>query len=472
MMDDTGERKMRDVATSIVTRLQQRGYTSFFAGGCVRDALRGVSPKDIDIVTAAEPEVVQGLFSRTIPVGAQFGVIRVLEQGFEFEVATFRADGRYIDGRRPESVVFSSPEEDAKRRDFTVNGIFFDPITGQVIDYVGGQQDLARKLIRAIGRPAERFREDRLRLLRAIRFATSLQFEVESATWKALREQAAEITLVSAERIRDELNKIFAGPNRVAGLDRLESSGLLQVILPEVQAMRGCEQPAQFHPEGDVYVHTRLMLSLLSPDASLPLVWAVLLHDIGKPVTQTFNPEEGRIRFNGHDRVGAEMAERIMARLRFSNDDTAVVVESVRNHMVFKDAPQMRPAKLRRFLARPTFPLELELHRLDCAGSHRDLGVYEFLEQKRREFAAEPLIPKPLITGYDLIAMGLTPGPRFREILDAVQTSQLEGETRTKAEALALVENLLPPGHTAATAEEVRRSGFGVRGSEAPRDRI
>jgi putative nucleotidyltransferase with HDIG domain len=456
MRDHREERsaRMRDVAISIVARLQQRGYTTFFAGGCVRDGLRGVSPKDIDIVTAAEPEIVQELFSRTIPVGAQFGVVRVLEQGFEFEVATFRADGKYIDGRRPESVVFSTPKDDAERRDFTVNGMFFDPITGQVIDYVGGQEDLARKLIRAIGRPAERFREDRLRLLRAVRFATTLGFDLEPATWQALRQQAAEITVVSAERIRDELNKIFADPDRVTGLDRLESSGLLQMILPEVQAMRGCEQPVQFHPEGDVYVHTRLMLSLLPPDASLTLVWAVLLHDIGKPVTQTLDPEGGRIRFNGHDRVGAEMAEKVMMRLRFSNEETAPVVEAVRNHMVFKDAPQMRPAKLRRFMARPTFPVELELHRVDCAGSHGDLGVYDFLQQKRQEFAAEPLIPAPLINGHDLIAIGLTPGPRFREILDAVQTSQLEGETRTKADALALVEKLLQPGHTAGTAEE------------------
>ncbi|MBW0000300.1 MAG: CCA tRNA nucleotidyltransferase [Verrucomicrobia bacterium] len=437
-------RRRRDVAIAIVARLQQCGYTAFFAGGCVRDALRGVSPKDIDIVTAAEPKIVQGLFSRTVPVGAQFGVIRVLEQGFEFEVATFRADGKYVDGRRPESVVFSTPREDAERRDFTVNGMFLNPVTGQVIDYVGGREDLARRLIRAIGRPAERFLEDRLRLLRAVRFATTLQFEIEPATWEALQEQAAEITVVSAERIRDELNKVFLDPNRVAGLDRLESAGLLQVILPEVQAMRGCEQPPQFHPEGDVYVHTRLMLSLLSPDAPLTLVWAVLLHDIGKPVTKTFHPEEGgRIRFNGHDRVGAEMAEDIMTRLRFSNEEISAVAEAVRNHMVFKDAPQMRPARLRRFMARPTFPVELELHRADCAGSHGDLGVYDFLEQKREEFAAEPLIPKPLITGHDLIAMGLTPGPRFREILDAVQTSQLEGDTRTKADALALVEKLL-----------------------------
>ncbi|MBV8901734.1 MAG: HD domain-containing protein, partial [Verrucomicrobia bacterium] len=325
--------------------------------------------------------------------------------------------------------------------------------------------DLARKLIRAIGRPAERFREDRLRLLRAVRFATTLQFDLEPATWEALRQQAGEITVVSAERIRDELNKILADPNRVTGLDRLESSGLLQVILPEVQAMRGCDQPVQFHPEGDVYVHTRLMLSLLPPDASLTLVWAVLLHDIGKPVTRTLDPEEGRIRFNGHDRVGAEMAEEIMIRLRFSNEETAAVVEAVRNHMVFKDAPQMRPAKLRRFMARPTFPIELELHRVDCAGSHGDLGVYEFLEQKRQEFAAEPLIPQPLITGHDLIAIGLTPGPRFRELLDAVQTSQLEGETRTKTDALALVEKLLQPGRTAGTASH-HGHGDGVRTAE------
>ncbi|HEY0793322.1 MAG TPA: CCA tRNA nucleotidyltransferase [Chthoniobacterales bacterium] len=437
--------RMRSVAQGIVARLQKGGYTALFAGGCVRDVLLGLPPKDIDIVTSAEPEIVQALFARTIPVGAQFGVIRVLEQGCEFEVATFRADGKYLDGRRPESVAFSTPEQDAQRRDFTINGLFYDPVAVRVIDYVDGRADLQRRLIRAIGEPERRFEEDRLRLLRAVRFSTTLQFTVEPATWAAVCRQAAEITVVSAERIRDELNKILTDPHRVDGLDGLEASGLLAVLLPEVQAMRGCQQPPQFHPEGDVYVHTRLMLSLLAPDAPLLLVWAVLLHDIGKPVTQTFDPAADRIRFNGHDRVGADMAAGILNRLRFSNEETAVVVEAVRNHMVFKDVQEMRASRLRRFMARPHFALELELHRVDCLGSHGDVSNHTFLQEKAQELAAEPLIPPPLVTGHDLIALGLKPGPQFREILEAVQTSQLEGGVRTRAEALDLVRPWLQP---------------------------
>jgi putative nucleotidyltransferase with HDIG domain len=369
-------------------------------------------------------------------------VIRVLEQQYEFEVATFRSDGFYFDGRRPESVTFSSAEEDARRRDFTINGMFYDPVADQVIDYVGGRLDLERGLIRAIGDPQARLNEDRLRLLRAVRFAATLEFEIEERTWIALKRHAAEILLVSPERIRDELVKILSNRNRLRGFDLLDTSGLLSAVLPEVVRLKGCQQPLQFHPEGDVFRHTQKMLELLEPDAPISLVLSVLLHDIGKPPTQSIDPHDNRIRFNGHDRVGAEMAEEVLTRLRFSRDDIDAVVEPVRNHMVFKDVKEMRPAKLRRFMARETFPIELELHRVDCASSHGDLENYDFLRHKAAEFAAEPIIPPPLLTGDDLIGLGMTPGRRFGELLEAVQTAQLEGEITTKEEALRLVRKL------------------------------
>jgi putative nucleotidyltransferase with HDIG domain len=435
--------KPYQVAASIVQRLQEHGYVAYFAGGCVRDALLGVPPKDIDIATSASPGQVQGLFHRTIPVGIQFGVVRVLASEMEFEVATFRSDGLYLDGRRPSEVRFSTPEEDAVRRDFTINGMFYDPFNGRVIDYVNGRQDLSGKLIRAIGQPSKRFAEDRLRMLRAIRFASTLGFEMESATWLAIKAEALEIERVSPERIREELLKILGSPHRLRGFDLLDQSGLLAVILPEVEALKGCDQPEQFHPEGDVFVHTRLMLGLLAPKASGSQIFAVLLHDIGKPPTRSFDPIDQRIRFNGHDRVGAEMAEKVMTRLRFPRHEIDSVVDAVRNHMVFKDVQQMRPARLRRFMARPHFGIELELHRIDCAGSHGDLENYQFLVDKASEFAREPLIPAPLVRGDDLIFMGLTPGPKIGELLEAVQTAQLEGEITTRAEALEFLKSLL-----------------------------
>jgi putative nucleotidyltransferase with HDIG domain len=436
------ELELRIVATQIVRRLRNRGFTSYFAGGCVRDNLRGVAPKDIDIVTSALPEDIQSIFSKTIPVGIQFGVVRVLEGGFEFEVATFRSDGHYSDGRHPDTVAFSSPEEDAKRRDFTVNGLFYDPIENQVIDYVGGKTDLKARLLKAIGNPNERFDEDKLRLLRTIRFAAVLDFDIDSQTWEAVKARAQDIHRVSPERIREELLKMFSDPHRVRAFDLLDSSGLLAELLPEVATLKGCEQPAQFHPEGDVFVHTRKMLTLLGPEADGLLVFSVLLHDIGKPPTQTFDPINQRIRFNGHDRVGAQMAEKIMNRLRFSREATDTVVEAVQNHMIFKDVQEMRPAKLRRFMARSHFDLEIELHRVDCASSHGDLGNLDFLKAKQAEFAAEPLIPPPLIRGSDLITLGLTPGPIFGEILEGIQTAQLESTIHTKDEALKMVEAL------------------------------
>ena len=438
------ESKPYSVADSVVRKLQENGFVAYFAGGSIRDALRGTAPKDIDIATSAKPNEVQELFRRTIPVGVQFGVVRVLEGDFEFEVATFRSDGIYLDGRHPQFVEFSTPEKDAFRRDFTVNGLFYDPVKDKVIDFVGGREDLGRKLIRAIGLPSERFAEDRLRMLRAIRLASALAFEIESGTWSAIRAEANEILVVSPERVRDELLKILVDAHRLRGFDLLDKSGLLAAILPEVDALKGCEQPEQFHPEGDVFVHTRMMLGLLGPEASGVQALSVLLHDIGKPPTRSFDPADQRIRFNGHDKVGAEMAEQVMTRLRFSRHEINVVVEAVRNHMIFKDVKQMRPAKLRRFMARPNFEIELELHRVDCAGSHGDLENHQFLVNKASEFAREPLIPPPLIRGDDLIALGLKPGPRMGQLLEAIQTAQLEGEVTTREEALELLGTLEP----------------------------
>ena len=436
---------MESTARALADRLGAAGHIAYFAGGCVRDLVRGQTPKDIDIATDARPEEVQKIFARTYAVGAHFGVIVVLENGFQFEVATFRSDGVYLDGRHPAKVHFSSAEEDARRRDFTINGMFFDPPNDSVIDFVDGRDDLATKVIRAIGDPAQRFAEDRLRLLRAIRFATVLEFEIEPVTWEAVLMAAPTIGAISAERIRDELVRIFLSPHRARGWDLLDASGLMKQILPELEALKGCEQPPQFHPEGDVFRHTHMMLELLPDEVSLPLVLSVLFHDIGKPPTASVD-EAGRIRFNGHDRVGAEMTEALMQRLRFSRAEIDATVEAVRQHMVFKDVPRMRMAKLKRFMARPTFVDELELHRVDCVSSHGMLDNYEFLQRKKEEFANEPIIPPPLVTGDDLIALGMKPGPRFSEILEAVETQQLEGELRDRAEALAWIKKQYPLG--------------------------
>ena len=429
---------MLAAARSLVDRLRAAGHIAYWAGGCVRDLVRGLPPKDVDIATDARPQEVQEIFRRTYAVGAHFGVIVVLENDFQFEVATFRSDGAYLDGRHPVAVNFSSPEEDARRRDFTINGMFYDPPNDAVIDFVGGRADLAARLVRAIGEPARRFGEDRLRLLRAIRFATVLEFEIEPLTWAAMLAAADRINAISAERIRDELVRIFLSPQRVRGWDLLDASGLMKAILPEIDALKDCQQPPQFHPEGDVFQHTRLMLSLLPDNVSLPLVLSVLFHDIGKPPTATVD-ETGRIRFSGHDKVGAAMAEALMHRLRFSRAETEATVEMVEQHMVFKDAPNMRISRLKRFMARPHFADELELHRVDCLGSHGMLENYDYLVRKQGEFANEPIIPPPLVRGDDLIALGLKPGPIFGEILEAVETRQLEGNLSNREEALEWV---------------------------------
>ena len=436
---------MEATARTIVERLSRAGYESFYAGGFVRDALLGITPKDYDIATSARPEEVQRLFPRTIAVGAHFGVIVVLENGYEFQIATFRSDEVYIDGRHPVGVIYSTPRQDAERRDFTINGMFFDPLRNEVIDYVGGRADLEARTVRAIGDPAARFREDRLRLLRAVRFAATFHFTIEPGTWEAIRANAAEIHVISAERIREELVRIFTSPSRLRGFDLLDASGLMAHVLPEIEALKGCEQPPQFHPEGDVFVHTRRMLELLPEATSVPLVFSVLFHDIGKPATFSLDPNEGRIRFNGHDKVGAEMTERVMERLRFSREEIDAAVEAVANHMIFKDVQSMRVARLKRFMARPRFGEEMELHQVDCASSHGALDNYEFLTAKREEFANEPLIPAPLVTGRDLLALGWKPGPKIGEILEIVQTRQLEGTLASRDEALDFLKKEYSP---------------------------
>jgi tRNA nucleotidyltransferase/poly(A) polymerase len=422
-------------AKAILRRLREAGHEALLAGGCVRDVLLGRRPHDFDVATSARPEQVMALFARTIPVGAQFGVVMVREAGEEYQVATFREDGTYRDGRHPEAVQFSDAEGDARRRDFTVNGLFYDEAADRILDFVGGQEDLAAGILRAIGDPGQRFAEDKLRLLRAVRFAVTLDFQIETETWAAISPLAATLEGVSPERIREEWNKILLSAGRVRGLDLLEESGLLARIVPEMLALRGCEQPPEFHPEGDVWIHTRLMLSLLPEEAPLGVILAVLFHDLGKPGTLWVDPE-GRHRFNGHEKLSAEITEVIMRRLRYSNAEIDEVVEMVRQHMAFKDVQKMRPAKLRRFMARPTFPDELELHRVDCLGSHGLLDNYEFLREARENQADEPLLPPPLLTGHDLIGLGWKPGRIFKEVLEAVQTQQLEGGLTSAEEAI------------------------------------
>jgi poly(A) polymerase len=357
-----------------------------------------------------------------------------------YEVATFRQDGPYRDGRHPESVRFATAREDAQRRDFTINGLFFDPVADRLIDFVGGEADLRAGIVRAIGNPADRFAEDHLRLLRAIRFAARLIFRIEPKTWEAMCAQAPMIRTVSAERVRDELNKIFTVSKPELGLDLLDQSGLLREVLPDISALHGVEQPPQFHPEGDVYTHVRLMLSKIERP-NLELALGVLFHDVGKkPVAKV--DDNGRIRFNEHESVGAGMAERIMTGLRYDNKTIQTVRELVQHHMQFKDVPHMRPSTLKRMMARPTFALELELHRIDCASSHGDLKHHEFLKQQLETMSAEEIDPPRLITGDDLLAMGLPPGKRVGGILDAVRVAQLEGTVQTRAGALELARAL------------------------------
>jgi putative nucleotidyltransferase with HDIG domain len=426
-----------DDAAAIVRRLRCAGHEAFWVGGCVRDLLRGVAPKDFDIGTSARPEEVQALFSRTAPVGVRFGVVIVIEGGRPYEVATFRTESGHDDGRHPSRVAFATAEEDVRRRDFTVNGLLMDPETGRVIDYVEGRRDIERRLIRTIGDPDERFAEDRLRMLRAVRFAAALDFAIAEETFAAVRRRASDIRGISAERIREELSRTLTSGGARRGMELLAESGLLDVLLPEVSILRGVDQPPVFHPEGDVWEHTLRMLALLPGGADLRLAWAALLHDVGKAETR-FEDAAG-VHFYGHVRRGEEIAAEILPRLRFSGEETETILTLIRQHMLFMNVREMRPNRLKRFLRAPDFPLHLELHRLDCLGSHGLLDNYEFCRAKLTEYSAEELRPTPLLTGEDLIGMGYKPGPVFKEILRAVEDAQLAGEVVTREEARLLV---------------------------------
>ena len=424
-----------NIALAIVRRLQGAGFLAFWVGGCVRDFLLGREPGDYDIATSALPEKIEELFSRTIPVGRKFGVMVVVEGGRQYQVATFRAEADYQDGRHPERVAFGDAEADARRRDFTVNGLFYDPVRKELDDWVGGEADLRARIIRTIGAPGERFAEDHLRLLRAVRFAAQLDFSIEAGTFAALKANAAEIKTISAERVREELVKLFRPPHAPRGLDLLRESGLLEQVLPEIAATLVCEQSPDFHPEGTVFNHLRLMLQHLPRDADPSLPWAVLLHDVAKPVTASADPETGSMHFYGHEKIGAEMAGEILERLRFPRKQIDEVIRAVLFHMQFKDALQMRKSTLRRLLMRPTFPLELELHRLDCLGSHGRLDVYDFLAAQARQLEEQPHIRPPLLKGDDLMALGLKPGPALGALLAEIREKQLQDELKTKAGA-------------------------------------
>lgn len=442
-MSHTEPTPLRLLALDIIHRLHKAHHEALFAGGCVRDQLLGIPPHDYDIVTDAHPDQIQSLFERTVPVGVQFGVMLVIHEGVPFQVATFRRDGRYLDFRHPEKVSFGRREEDALRRDFTINGLFEDPLKESILDYVGGQKDLHDRVVRCIGNPETRFEEDRLRLLRAIRFATVLNFDIHPDTWQAMTARAHLLSQISAERIREELCRILLSPQRTRGFDLLDQSGILRHLLPEIEALKGCEQPVEFHPEGDVFIHTRLMLALLPPKVSLPLVLGVLFHDLGKPGTARVD-ETGRIRFNAHEKLSAEMTVQIMKRLRYSNSEIEKTETIVRNHMSFKDVKNMRNSTLKRFLARPTFEDELELHRVDCLGSHGLLDNYEFLVAKRQKLSTEILVPPALLTGRDLIALGWKPGPQFKIALETAHNAQLEGLFSSKQEAITFILKKFP----------------------------
>jgi poly(A) polymerase len=432
----------RELAADICRTLHASGFKAYLVGGCVRDLVLGREPEDYDVATNAHPARVQQLFPSSVDVGARFGVILVMADGAQVEVATFRSDVGYTDGRHPDRVEYSDlPEEDVRRRDFTINGLMLDVDTQQILDFVGGRDDLQQGAVRAIGKPDVRFREDRLRMVRAIRFAARFNYTIEPATFSAISAAASHITQVSAERLRDELTKLLTEGAARRAFELLDATHLLDACLPEVSAMKGVAQPPEFHPEGDVWVHTLLMLEGLPKGSPPTLAWAVLLHDVGKPPTFMSARDTGdRIRFNGHAEMGARMAETICRRLRFSVDDTEQISALVANHLHFKDVFQMRPATLKRFVRLPRFQEEhLPLHRLDCLASHGNLDAYDFVSRFLSETPPDEVRPARLLTGEDLKALGIKPGPLFSTILQAVEEGQLEGRLRNHEEAVAFV---------------------------------
>jgi len=431
-----------NLARHAVASLRAAGHEALLAGGCVRDLLLGREPKDYDVATSARPEQVEALFSHTVPVGKAFGVIRVLDEqdrSRAVEVATFRSDGAYVDGRHPSSVHFTDARHDAARRDFTINALFLDPSSGEVIDYVQGRADLDACVIRAVGDARARFAEDKLRLLRAVRFAAGLGFEIDTATLAAVREMAAQISVCSAERIRDEIEKLITHKGASHGLQLMFDTGLMDAVLPELSAIVGVQQPPQYHPEGDVWVHTLLAVDKINYPCTITLALGVLLHDVGKP--PTFDDSSDRIRFNGHDKLGAQMAGEITRRLKFPADVTQRVQSLIEDHLKFINADKMKSSTLKRWLRKPHFDEDLELHRIDCLAGPGTLETYKFIKQKLAEFAAEPekLRPKMPLDGRDLIAMGLTPGPKFKELLRALEDEVLEGRVNTREEAESFV---------------------------------
>jgi poly(A) polymerase len=434
----------RELADQICETLRRSGHQAYLVGGCVRDLLLGREPSDYDVSTDARPERVLELFPHSLTVGAKFGVILVVEDSTQVEVATFRSDIGYSDGRHPDCVAYSdSPQEDVRRRDFTINGVLMDPATREVLDFVDGRADLKAGIVRAIGDPRLRFAEDKLRMMRAVRFAARFGFQIEPETLAAARELAAQITQVSPERIREELTKLLTEGSARRGFELLDETGLLAVVLPDVTRMKGVEQPPQFHPEGDVWIHTRMMLEKLAPNCSPTLAWGVLLHDVGKP--PTFAPAAGpgtRIRFDGHVEMGARMAKNICRELRFSNDEIEQIEALVANHLRFKDVREMRQATLKRFIRLPRFEEHLELHRLDCMASHGNLEAYNFVLRFLSETPPEQVRPPRLVTGDDLKGMGISPGPRFKEILLAVEEAQLEGQFSDRASALQFARSI------------------------------
>jgi len=457
----------KQFATSVISTLRERGHQAYLCGGCVRDLLLGREPADYDVTTDATPQQVMRIFPETYAVGAQFGVVLVplpkdsivgagsvpeattYGKSGVIEVATFRSDVSYSDGRHPDEVRFSKdPQEDVQRRDFTINGLLMDPISGKVLDYVGGRSDLEAHVIRTIGDPRQRFAEDKLRMLRAVRFAARFAYRIDPATMRAVREMASQIFQVSHERVRDELTKMLTEGHAREAFLLLDESGLLKEVLPEISAMKGVEQPPQYHPEGDVFVHTLLLLENLPHPCQPTLAWGALLHDVGKPPTFRVAPD--RIRFDGHVEVGVKMAEALLRRLRFSNDDTEQILALIQNHMRFGQIMQMKESTLKKFLRMPKFDEHLDLHRMDCMASHRILSAYKFAQEKLASIPAEKMRPAPLMTGDDLIAAGFVPGPRFKEILSAVEDGQLEGKLLSKEDALTFVAREFPLQNTRA----------------------
>jgi poly(A) polymerase len=462
---------LQDFAISIIKALRQQGFQAYLVGGCVRDLLLKREPADYDIATSATPTQVMEIFPETYAVGAQFGVVLVpvypvfsvppvvkpsaedlqnVKGNHNVEVATFRSDLGYSDGRRPDEVRFSrDPQEDVARRDFTINGLMLDPVSGEVLDFVGGRKDLDAGIIRAIGDPERRFSEDKLRMLRAVRFAARFEYAIEAETLAAIQRHAPEIQVVSRERVRDELTKMLTEGHARRAFLLLDESVLLKEVLPEISAMKGVEQPPEFHPEGDVFAHTLLLLENLPQPCPPTLAWGALLHDVGKPATFRVAPD--RIRFDNHVDVGVKIAEEICERLRFSKHDAAQVLALVDNHMRFGHVSRMKESTLKKFLRMPDFDEHLALHRADSLASHRNLSTYEFIREKLAEIPPEKIRPVPLVTGDDLIAAGYLPGPTFREILEAVEDAQLEGRLSSHEAALEFVNGAFPLSSTTGT---------------------